>query len=62
MLKRGLRSWPVHRPRNWLAEVNRPKDQAALQCVPQSVTRGLSFGHQIWKTRVANRLGLDITP
>ena len=31
-----------------------------LQCVRQSVTRGVPLGDQTWKARVASRLGLDL--
>ena len=60
-LKPWLRPWPVDRPRNWLAQVNRLMDEEALQCVRQSVTRGLPLGDETWKARVASRLGLAIT-
>ena len=60
-LRRWLRPWPVDRPRNWLAEVNRLMDEEALQCVRLSVTRGLPLGDETWKARVASRLGLAIT-
>ena len=60
-LKRWLRPWPVDRPRNWLAEVNRPMDEDGLRSVRQSVTKGVPLGDETWKDRVAKRLGLDIT-
>ncbi|MEE9296321.1 MAG: transposase [Phycisphaerae bacterium] len=60
-LNRRLRPWPVDRPRNWLAGVNRAMGEEALRCVRQSVTRGVPLGDETWKARVANRLGLDST-
>ncbi len=60
-LRRWLQPWPVDRPRNWLAGVNRLMDEEALQCVQQSVTRGVPLGHQTWRARIAGRLGLDTT-
>lgn len=60
-LRPWLRPWPVDRPRNWLAQVNRLMDEEALQCVRLSVSRGLPLGDETWKARVANRLGLDVT-
>ena len=60
-LRPWLRPWPVDRPRNWLAQVNRLMDEEALLCVRHSVTRGLPLGDQTWKARVASRLGLAIT-
>ena len=60
-LTRWLRPWPVDRPRNWLAAVNRPIEKEALQGVRQSLTRGVPMGDMPWNTRIARRLGLDIT-
>jgi len=60
-LRRWLRPWPVNRPRNWLANVNRPIDEEAIQSVRQSLARGVPLGDKPWRARVANRLGLDIT-
>ena len=60
-LQRWLRPWPVDRPRNWLADVNRVMDDEALQRVRKSLTRGVPLGDEPWKARVARRLGLDIT-
>jgi putative transposase len=60
-LRRWLRPWPVDRPRNWLAEVNRLIDEKALRSVQQSLTRSVPLGEEPWKTRIASRLGLGIT-
>ncbi len=60
-LRRRLRPWPVDRPRNWLAEVNRLIDEDTLRSVQQSLTRSVPLGDEPWKTRIASRLGLDIT-
>jgi len=61
VLSRWAQPWPVGRPRNWLATVNRLMDEEELRCVRQSVTRGVPLGGQTWKARVAGRLGLDLT-
>ncbi len=61
VLARWLRPWPVDRPRNWLADVNRPIDEEAAQQVRQALVRGVPLGEKRWTTRVADRLGLDIT-
>ena len=61
VLTRWLRPWPVDRPRNWLADVNRPFEEEALQGVRQSLTRGVPMGDTPWYTRIVRRLGLDIT-
>ena len=60
-LRRWLRPWPVDRPRNWRAEVNRPMDDRVIQSVRQSLARGVPLGNERWTSRIASRLGLDIT-
>ncbi len=61
VLTRWLRPWPVDRPRKWLAAVNRPIEEEALQGVRQSLTRGVPMGDIPGNTRIARRLGLDMT-
>ena len=56
-----LRDWPVDRPRNWLAEVNRALSKEAMASVRRSVARGVPLGGKVWQMRMARRLGLDIT-
>jgi putative transposase len=56
-----LAEWPVDRPRDWLAEVNRSMKQESLSQVRQSVTRGVPLGSEGWRARIAARLGLDVT-
>ncbi len=60
-LRGWLSPWPVPRPRGWLAEVNRPMDNEAIQPVRQSVARGVPLGDKRWQARIASRLGLDLT-
>ena len=60
-LAKWLRPWPVDRPRNWLADVNRPIDEKASQQVRQALVRGVPLGEQHWTARVSLRLKLDIT-
>jgi putative transposase len=60
-LRRRVCAWPVGRPRNWVAEVNRVMNDQALQSVRLSVVRGVPLGEERWRHRVAGRLGLDIT-
>ena len=55
------RPWPVDRPRNWLAEVNQPIDEASSADVRASMVRGIPLGETTWTTRIAQRLGLDST-
>ncbi len=56
-----LRPWPVDRPRNWLAEVNRALSEPTLRDVRQSLIRGVPYGVEGWRRRTANRLDLDLT-
>ena len=60
-LKRWLSTWPVDRPRNWLAQVNQPMDEPSLQMIRQSVARAMPLGTERWRIRVAARLGLNTT-
>jgi len=60
-LKPLAQAWPVDRPRNWLADVNRMLDQKALEGLRRSVIRGVPLGDDGWTSRMANRLGLDTT-
>jgi len=56
-----LKPWPVDRPRNWVADVNRLMDEEALKVLRRSAGRGVLLGTDPWKTRIADRLGLEIT-
>jgi len=56
-----LKPWPVDRPRNWVADVNRPIDEEPLKVLRQSAGRGVPLGTDPWKTQIADRLSLDIT-
>ena len=53
--------WAVVRPRNWVGEVNRPMDEAALKAVRQSAGHAVPLGTDGWKAGIAARLGLGIT-
>jgi putative transposase len=60
---RGLLSeWPVERPRNWLADVNRALGQERLKEVQQALARGTPLGREAWRKRIAARLGLTLRP
>ena len=56
-----LSTWPVVRPKNWTALVNRPQTKAELEAVRLSVSRGQPFGDEAWQHRTAERLGLGFT-
>lgn len=61
VLHERLESWPVDRPRNWLAEVHRDLAREAILSVRRSVARGVPFGSPLWRDRMARRLRLNIT-
>jgi putative transposase len=53
--------WPVARPSDWEAHVNRPETEAELEAVRRSVARGCPFGEEAWQQETAERLGLHST-
>ena len=57
----SLKPWPVDRPRNWHATLNRPFDDDALKQVRQSVNRGAPLGSARWQSKISNRLHLPTT-
>lgn len=56
-----LDPWPVARPRNWVALVNRalPSEQQAR--VKESFERGRPLGDALWTLQTAERLGMKYT-
>ncbi len=56
-----LASWPVPRPRAWVARVNSPQTEAELEAVRRAVRRSSPFGHPDWQQSMATRLGLQAT-
>ena len=56
-----LAAWPVDRPRNWVARVNKPETEAELDALRRSISRGQPDGRKAWVARVARRLGLEST-
>lgn len=54
-----LCEWPVARPENWGAWVNRPETPAELEAARDSVTRGRPYGTASWQRRIAAKLGLE---
>ena len=61
ILNQLLSSWPVSRPRNWSALVNRRLEEQDLKVVRYAVTRSSPLGADRWKNRVAMKLGLNTT-
>jgi putative transposase len=56
-----LTPWPVERPRQWLHQVNRPENKAALDALQTAVQRGRPFGSTIWQEITSKKLGLAST-
>ncbi len=59
--KPSLSAWPLDRPKDWLARVNRALTKRELEAVRVSVLRGRPFGSAVWQKRTARRLGLEFT-
>jgi putative transposase len=57
----ALTPWPIDRPRDWTARVNRPFGPKEEEAVRRSIRRGQPFGSDSWQTEVAAQLGLDST-
>jgi putative transposase len=51
--------WPIDRPRDWTARVNRPFGAQEEEAVRRSIQRGQPFGSASWQASVATRLGLE---
>ncbi len=56
-----LSAWPIPRPRDWLARVNRALTKKELEAIRTSVVRGRPFGTEAWQEATANQLGLEST-
>ena len=54
-----LTPWPIERPRDWTARVNRPFGPKEEEAMLRSMRRGQPFGSVSWQTEVAARLGLE---
>jgi putative transposase len=54
-----LNPWPIDRPRDWTARVNRPFGAKEEEAVRRSIQRGQPFGSAPWQAAVAKRLGLE---
>jgi putative transposase len=54
-----LTPWPIKRPRDWRARVNRPLGPKEEEAIHRSMHRGQPFGSESWQAEVAARLGLE---
>ena len=60
-LSAWLSDWPIERPRDWVARVNRPHTALELESLRLSVQRGRPFGEEAWVGRMAKRFGMEST-
>lgn len=60
-LSAWLSDWPIERPRDWVARVNRPHTASELESLRLSVQRGRPFGEEAWVGRMAKRFGMEST-
>ena len=56
-----LSDWPLPRPRNWRAHVNKPQSESEVKAIRTSVRRGTPYGGDSWVTQSAVRLQLSHT-
>ena len=56
-----LGAWPVTRPRDWLARVDRDMKQAQLDGIRVWVQRGRPLGTRAWVEKTVVRRGLEFT-
>ena len=54
-----LTPWPIERPRDWTARVNRPFGPKEEEAILRSMQRGQPFGSESWQAEEAARLGLE---
>jgi putative transposase len=57
-LSRLLADWPVSRPRDWIARVNRPQTPAEEAAIVNAINRGRPLGNAPWVTATAKRYDL----
>jgi putative transposase len=56
-----LANWPIPRPEDWVARVNRAEGKMELEALRRSVQRGRPYGSDLWCRRIVTRLGLEST-
>jgi len=57
----ALCDWPIPRPRNWVAHVNRAETPAELEALRRCVRKGRPFGSDAWVGRIVRRMRLEHT-
>lgn len=56
-----LAEWPIARPSDWVARVNRAQSIKEEEAIRRSIRRGRPFGEIQWQQKTAERLGLQFT-
>jgi putative transposase len=56
-----LSDWPIDRPGDWTATVNRSPREREMQAVRTSIERGRPFGSESWVGKMVNAMGLSLT-
>ena len=56
-----LSDWPINRPRDWVAQVNRPQTDAEEAAIEHSIARGRPLGTDKWVRRITSRYKLEST-
>jgi putative transposase len=56
-----LSNWPINRPDNWTALVNRELETTQANSIHQSITRDRPLGDIEWSSRMAKRTGMEHT-
>jgi putative transposase len=59
--KPALSPWPIARPADWLARVNRTLSKKEMDAIQVCVLRGRPLGGDDWQKETAKRLGLEST-
>jgi putative transposase len=54
-------AWPLPRPRDWTARVNRAETPKDLEALRRCANRGQPFGSATWVDRMTQRFGLEST-
>ena len=54
-----LSEWPLPIPADWPERIDQPQTDAELEALRWAVRRSAPFGDTSWRTRMAQRLGLD---
>jgi putative transposase len=57
-LRALLHDWPIDRPRNWVAQVNRPQSDAEASAIVNAIRRTCPLGDADWVNRTAQRYNL----